>query len=267
MRTARVAVLAALAAWSSGRPAGADVTAARRSSRALHVPTAWLPARDTVHASAGVDHRGVAAGRIDVGLAGIAAVDLGVTDELVYCNPCRGERALTPSWAAIAGFQLAAPPGAWFRGQPAVGFGLRRSIAARAPGWSATARDVAELFVVASASAGGVRGHLGVAAWDAAHRGISGQPLRLRTGALPPVRPFAALEWTPSIYPRTSLVSDVSWVPELGPDDAALRWIAGWGIRYQALSWGAIELAVRHRESDSLAASTVFIRVTGIFAP
>jgi hypothetical protein len=34
-------------------------------------------------------------------------------------------------------------------------------------------------------------------------------------------------------------------------------------VRYQALDWGSIELAVRHREGDDLSGSTVMVRVNG----
>jgi hypothetical protein len=42
------------------------------------------------------------------------------------------------------------------------------------------------------------------------------------------------------------------------------EWMAGWGVRYQAFDWGAIELAVRHRENEGLGDSTVMVRLNGV---
>jgi hypothetical protein len=120
---------------------------------------------------------------------------------------------------------------------------------------------VASLYLVASARLAGLHLHAGAAAWDARARS-GGRRQRLADGA-PPVRPFAALEWTPGRYPRTTVVGDLGWGPELGARPA-LRWIGGWGIRYQALAWGSIELAVRHREGDELAGASVLVRVNAV---
>jgi hypothetical protein len=50
--------------------------------------------------------------------------------------------------------------------------------------------------------------------------------------------------------------------------DAPTAWVLrrdrGWGVRYQALSWGSIELDVRHREADDVGGSTVMVRVNGV---
>jgi hypothetical protein len=54
-------------------------------------------------------------------------------------------------------------------------------------------------------------------------------------------------------------------MPQIEMATAKLRWIGGWGVRYQALSWGSIELEVRHREGDGLRGSTVLVRVNGAF--
>jgi len=250
---ARVVAVAALAAALARTARAEPVAPPPPSPRVLHVPTAWLIPRDHVHTSAGVTHRGAIHASVVAGLAGLADVDVTLSDDVGFCDPCAGPRTITPTWLGSAGFKLAAPAGAWFRAQPALAVGMRRSFAARAPAGSTAAPEVATLFAVASARAHGVAVHLGASAWATAR------------GARPPVRPFAGLEWRPPQYPRTTLLGDLSWLPELGADGAALRLIAGWGIRYQALSWGAVELAVRHREDDALAGSTVFVRVAGSF--
>jgi hypothetical protein len=63
-------------------------------------------------------------------------------------------------------------------------------------------------------------------------------------------------------------MGDIAFLPLLVADAAGqrveLEWVAGWGVRYQAFEWGAIELAVRHREAEGLGDSTVFVRVNGV---
>ena len=65
-------------------------------------------------------------------------------------------------------------------------------------------------------------------------------------------------------HSRCTIAGQKSWMPELARDGVSLRWIAGWGARYQALAWGSIELAVRHREADDLGGSTVLVRINGL---
>ncbi len=127
------------------------------------------------------------------------------------------------------------------RGRLAIAAGLRRSF---------RGLDRATAFAVASAELGPVRLHAGAAVLDATDLpGVS-------------VRPGAAVEWTPDIYPRTTLLAELRWatddamVPEVG-------WRGGWGVRYQALDWGSIELTVRHQQGDDLSGSTVMVRVNG----
>ncbi len=63
------------------------------------------------------------------------------------------------------------------------------------------------------------------------------------------------------MYPRTSLLAELTWQPDADAD--ALRWLGGWGVRYQAFAWGSIELAVRHRQREALGDAAVLIRVNG----
>jgi hypothetical protein len=87
----------------------------------------------------------------------------------------------------------------------------------------------------------------------------------------PTARPLLGLEWTPAQYPKTSVMGDVAYVPRLeraaSGSRVALEWIGGWGVRYQAFAWGAIELAVRHRQDEGLGDSTVMVRLNGVWNP
>lgn len=254
MRTAAVIVI--VATW-----AAAPAAAQPAPPRVVHAPTGHVLPRDVVHASAGADHRGGLAGALTGSLAGLAQLELAIGDAVVACDPCRGDRRTTPVWLGSAGLRIGAGPDRWFRHQPALAVGLDTSFAGRSTDGMVRDARVGSLYLAASTRLAGLRVHAGAGAWDARARTAGGRQ-RLAAG-LPPVRPFAAFEWTPGRYPRTTVLGDLGWHPELGARPA-LRWIGGWGVRYQALAWGAIELAVRHRAGDELAGATVLVRVNAV---
>jgi hypothetical protein len=200
------------------------------------------------------------------GLADIAELELGVADDLAACDPCTGDRperrALFP---LVAGFKMGVNQGTWSRWQPAMALGFRTSAGGRELAWNASTAKVSEAFLALGMDLGyGVKLHGGAALWATRHRDPSGAVLEL-SASTKTLRPFAAFEYTPPVTPRTTLLGDVAWIPELEPTGARLRWIGGWGARYQALSWGSIELEVRHREGDGLSGSTVVVRLNGVF--
>jgi hypothetical protein len=246
----RALVLTCVAALASARFARAEPVVQPRAPHVIHVPTAWVLARDTAWGSAGADHRG--GGFLDVvaSLAGLAEIDAGVDDAFVSCT-CVTGRALTPAWVDVAGFKLGVARGGDGR-RAGIAIGARRSFDAKLP------VAVASIYLAGSVELGPLRAHAGVTAW-----GAEGGGVRMTET---PIRPFAGLEWTPAQYPRTAVIGDFSWLPELEAQGARVRWIAGWGVRYQALSWGSIELTVRHREGDELGTSTVMVRVNGFFS-
>ena len=193
------------------------------------------------------------------GLGGIAEVDLGEDTDVRGCTnaTCKGADRPVPLYLGRAAFRLGARQNAWFPGMPAVVIGVRTAFAA-----SGSFKDprVTEGYVVASRELGPVRAHLGAAVLDASFADV-------KLG--PKLRPIAGLEWTPAQYPKTTLMGDISYLPLLKSeptlgDRIETEWVAGWGVRYQAFPWGAIELAVRHRENEGLGDSTVMMRVTGV---
>lgn len=97
--------------------------------------------------------------------------------------------------------------------------------------------------------------HAGVDALSAA---VAGQRAAAR------FRPLAGLEIHPPMHPRSSLIGDVAWVPSLvgAPD---LGWVLGIGVRFQAVRWASVELAVRAREAEELGASTVLLRLNAVW--
>ena len=86
-------------------------------------------------------------------------------------------------------------------------------------------------------------------------------------------RGFASFGLVPAVAPIAA--ADDDGTPLRTPDPSAgavprapapkLEWLVSWGVRYQAFAWGWIELAVRHRQAEGLAASTVFVRVNGVW--
>ena len=79
--------------------------------------------------------------------------------------------------------------------------------------------------------------------------------------ALGPVRPLGGVEWTPAIFPKSTLIADLAWAARVDGATASFGWVGGGGVRYQALSWGAIELGVQVREGDGLERPVIFVRV------
>jgi hypothetical protein len=227
----RAVALAAVTAVGIGllgaRAARAEEIAVPRAPRLFAAPTAWLPPASAVHATAGVDHRGGPFFAATAGLGGIAEVDA--------------------TFSRLAGRLL---PTALFK----VGIGGRRVAAAlgfrKSFGQDARA---AQLFAVASVALGPVRLHAGVDRWDAQ---VAGGP-----EAAGPVRPLGGVEWTPAIFPKSTLIADLAWAARVDGATASFGWVGGGGVRYQALSWGAIELGVQVREGDGLERPVIFVRV------
>jgi hypothetical protein len=222
--------------------------------RVITAPTAWLPAPGGLVATAG---GGVGAEGFGYGLGDLAALEVGVDRDVRGCAACGGDGARDGLWLGRAAFRLGVRQDTWLRGMPALVVGLRTTWAARAPGFERT--RTADLHVVASRVLGPVRLHAGLQAIDAAHA-RDGRDVRLGRA----VRPVAGLEWTPRDLPRSTLLVDVAWLPRLASSEIALERVAGLGVRYQALTWGAIELSVRNREGDGLEGTTVMMRVHGM---
>ncbi len=260
------AVLAIAVVLGAARPAVAEVVppAAPTAPRLLHAPTAWLQPSGQLHAAAGISHRAGAQAALVLGIGGLAEVDLDLTDRLVACEPCAGDRTATALAARSALFKigLARRPGGGRLGA-GVALGLRRSLATRAVAVGARAGELeaVELYLVGGLAWRGVEVHGGATLHAARHGGGSGLgALRER------VRPVGGLAWTPTPYPRTVLLADVTWTPTVAPAGPALGWTIGWGVRYQALRWSSIELAVRNRQAEELGDATVFVRVNGVLA-
>jgi hypothetical protein len=218
--------------------------------RVLTAPTAWLPAAGTLVGTAGVDQRGDGDVIVGYGLGELAEVTVGGDTDVRRCDGCGGRA--TPLRLGRAAFRLGARPDTWFAGQPALVFGVRTTFAGPA--------RVSEAYVVASRTLGPLRLHAGGQVTDAAADADAGTVApRLRKT----MRPLAGFEWTPAQYPRTTLLADLAWVPRFDLTGPTLEWLAGWGVRYNALAWGAIELDVRHRQGEGLGDSTVMVRLDG----
>jgi hypothetical protein len=250
---------------------GGKAAADPATDRVFTAPTAWLPAPGAVIGAGSVDLRAIADGRAEtnvmlgVGLGDLAALEISNDTDVRGCDDC-GDQAVTPINIGRATFRLGARQDAWFPGMPAVVVGARKSFLTSG---SFRRARVAEGYLVASRAIGPLRMHAGVTVLDAGFSGDADDTgLRPERTLGATVRPLGGFEWTPSQYPRTSLMADITYVPRFeraGSDERVeLEWVAGWGARYQAFAWGAIELAVRHRQDEGLGDSTVMMRVSGV---
>lgn len=244
----RIAIIL-LVVLGSARAATADPAI----GRVLTAPTAWLPAQGSVVGTAGADRRGDGSLLMTLGL-GIASIELGTDTDVRGCVTCDGDLKGDPLYLGRAAFRLGARQDAWFAGMPALVLGVRNTFAAR--GHTFGGARVTDAYLVASRVIGPVRVHVGADVTDGGYHDLTLGPA---------LRPFAGFEWTPAPYPKTSVLGDVMWVPKMEPDKIELEWLAGWGVRYQALRWGSIELAVRHRQDEGLQESTVLVRVNGVW--
>jgi hypothetical protein len=206
-------------------------------------PTAWLPRANGVTGTAGLDRYGNAMLDLGYGLGGISEVDVGIDSDARACTTCSHDDPAPSIYLVRAAFRIGAPAGAWFRDQPALAFGVRATAAIGE-------RRITDAYVVASEQ-------LGIAAVHA------GADLVAATDMTTRVRPLVGAQLTPPQIPKTTVIADVVWEPRFAPTPA-LEYMVSWGVRYQALAWGSIELVVRQREHE-LDIPSVLVRVTGVW--
>lgn len=216
--------------------AAATARADQRLDHVVTAPTGWLPAAGEIDGWTGIDHHGDRSIDLGVGLGGIAAVDVGADQDVR-----RADEGVT---LGRAGFRV---------GLKGVVLGTRATFAGHG-------RRVSDVYVAGSVTLGRVTLHGGLDAMDAkpasdgAHLGAT-------------VRPTAAIELVPPQYPKTTLMADLAWVPRFDADGKpGVERTTGFGVRYQALSWGAIELDVRAREGEDFSAARVMVRLDGVLA-
>jgi hypothetical protein len=218
----------------------------------LTAPTAWLPEAGTLVGWAGLDHHGDGSIDVGYGLGGLAAIDAGADTDVRAGTAGCGTGCASPITLGRVGFRLGARPDAAFAGSPAVVVGTRVTFAG-------DGHRVTDLYVVASRALGPLRIHAGADAFDA-RASSDATPL----GAT--VRPTFGIELTPPQYARTTLLADIAWLPRFDGATTSVEYLAGGGVRYQALSWGAIELDVRAREGEGLGDARVLVRLDGVWA-
>ncbi len=248
-----VSLLLVLVAASAAQAEPITAAGSAKLGRVITAPSAWMAEEGDVMTTAQLDHRLDGGLAIAVGLGGIAELSLDTNTDPRFCMACGDTEE--PRWFGRAGFRMGWREDTWLRGMPALVLGFRKTFASNAPLDDAR---IAEVHLVASRGLGPVRLHAGATLTAAGYTDAMGELAELSST----VRPLGGIEWTPSQYPRTTLLGDLAWVARFEdgkqPD---LEWVAGWGVRYQALRWSSVELLVRHREDEGLGDSTVMIRV------
>ncbi|HUQ03263.1 MAG TPA: hypothetical protein VM261_12260 [Kofleriaceae bacterium] len=258
-------VLLIVLAGSAATAEPATVPRAPTSPHVVYAPTAWLQPQGQLHVTLGASHRLAPSGTVAFGLGDVAELDVELTDRVVACPGCGEEQRDSENlFAASALFKMGAATSAARDWRLGAALGFRKTFATRTvtAGGRDAELEAAQLYVVSGLEWRGVAGVVdvsgGIELFDARHGDVRIAHTVERT-----VRPVAGLAWTPPPYPRTTMVVDVSWSPEVKDGPPRLGWVVGWGVRYQALGWGAIELVVRQREDETLGDSTVMVRVTG----
>lgn len=271
MRVSAYITVAVCLAWSAtagAQPTSSAVPPAPVAPRLLNVPTGHVQPAAQLHATGGayvLPDRTPFFG-LTLGLGGVADIDLEVHDRAAVCIGCTPmDRAAESIAMASAGFKMGVPEafyGAW---QPAMALAFRTSVGSRDIDFGEVvhALRAARLSAVVTKTVGIAEITVGVDAWDAENVHPDGRPRLHDERVVDRVRPLAGLVLRPPIYPRTRLVLDGSWAPVFDDQRVELGWLFGWGVRYQALSWGSIELDVRHREGGSLGDAEVSIRLNG----
>lgn len=218
------------------RPASAQSAAAAgpdtllRAPRAFQAPTAWLRDRNTVHATAGYGYNAGPFAAVTAGLGSVADLDVTVDELTGDTRPSVLFKMATPrTW----------PVGA--------ALGFRKSF---------TGTLTAQGFLAASADLRQVRLHAGLEMWATQDR--------LLDGKLAGLRPFGAVEWTPPMFPRSTILSDLVWAPR--PETTLLVWVWTSGVRYRFVDWGSVELAVQFNEHDLLHKPAIFVRLNASYA-
>jgi hypothetical protein len=264
--------MAVLLCLSTGvRAARADERGAamqRDSDEVITMPTAFmLSSTNSEYPAAAlagrIDHRGAASARGTIGLGGIAQLTFSTARDVRVCETCTADETLRTLRMQQADFRMGAPAHAWFRGQPALALGVR--VAYRSA--NSVQRDVraVDAYVVASERLGPITLHAGALLEDFASTTVAGRTKLSDQGFS--LRPMVGLEWHPAPYPRTTLLGDLTWVPEVRASGITQTWLAGWGVRYQAARSVGVELSVRHRQDEGLADTTVLVGARIAFAP
>jgi hypothetical protein len=254
-----VVIVASVALFALFTIANARVASADPSSpQEWTAPSAWLPAAGDVTfrgtASAGGNDFANRSLDVGYGLGGIASIELDADGD-IHCATCSGTTP-TPNYVSRATFRMGARQDQWFTGQPALVFGVQRTFS------GSNGLQLSEGYLAASRVVSRFRLHAGVAAMSASATGRATMPAT--------IRPFGAIEWTPPQYPKTTVVVDVMWQPQLEASTIDTQWLGGFGVRYQTFKWGAISLSVRERgtgaTAEGLDKAAVIVRFDGTWS-
>lgn len=203
--------------------------------RVITAPTAYLPSG--IEASASVDHRGDSGFRAAIALGDLAAFEIGKDADLRACDGCVDRPDVSENGHA----QFTMATSLYDHLVGAVGFQTT---------FDKQSLKAVDLHAVASFAMPHLRIHAGV---NAVQARVGDEKSDIA------VRPLGGVELSPPQYPKTALLADFMYVPRLDPTPST-EWVLDWGVRYQAFSWGQVELAVRHREGEGLGDSTVMAR-------
>jgi hypothetical protein len=238
-----------------------------RGSRIISSSSAWMVASGHAVAAAALDRKLRPTASLGYGLGDLAEVGLTLQSQWRECAECEGDDRPVQRNLAMAYFKLGLPEGFAGTALPALALTFSKTLPERAQlladvgeedDRASSATKAASLTLMASKEIGAIALHAGGEILVARHA-RSGAELE------PTLRPVVGFQWLPKQYPLTTLLADLRWIPSTNTVDgeSITEWQAGWGVRYQALSWAAVELSVRHQQGEGAKDAQVSLGLRG----
>lgn len=207
-----------------------------------------LPAA-ALYGGGGLDTGGNAQAGAAFGLGDLADFGVSFTD-LIRARPDADSEADDIFPYVTATLRVGVGEHRWFREQPALAIGFRKSFERETDGHTTR---VAELFLALSKSVGSKLSlHAGVSLWDASLQPTGGEEIFLHDGGLRrQVRGIFGFDVEAA--PHAQIMVETFWVPEFRYQEqqVGLTPRFAFGVRFAAVDWAVIESGVSVPDIDT----------------
>jgi hypothetical protein len=216
----------------------------------LVAPTGRILPAAIIYTRTTIDTGGGLAGELRVGLGDVAEFGIATTDLIRSRGAAGGDPERIAPYV-LASFRLGVTENRWFRHQPAIALGFRKSFETEDAG---TKSRIAELHLMVTKKLhDAVAVHVGGTFWDASLKtpvegGGFVEELFHDQGVEKQLRATGGIEVRP--LPDAEILVDVGWAPTFCYDctlnpKIRLEPILSWGVRYLVADWIHIEAGVR----------------------